>query len=126
MEYTLTTAGLDTTAAAVADEIAAVGVGTGNSAVTKTDTALEAEIHREQRSHSSVSVEPISQTGTIRVAIVVIGGLTVPPETDIYELGLFDTDGALLYRQVSEQPRETGDGQSLQIESELTIAPLVR
>lgn len=126
MEYTLTNAGLDTTAAVVADTIAAVAVGTGTSAVTKTDTALDTEIHREQTSHSTVSVTPISQQGTIRVTIIVVGGLSVPAETDIYELGLFDADGQLLYRQVTDQPRQTGDGQSLQIESELTFAPLVR
>jgi len=126
MEYTITNAGLDSVAAEVVDIVSSVAVGTGDGPVTKTDISLDEEVYRESTSHESVSITPVSQFGTLRVGIVVIGGLSVPPETDIYELGLFDEDGALLYRQVSDEPRQTGEGQSLQIESELTFAPFVR
>jgi len=126
MQYTLTNVGLDEAAASFADRVAEVAVGTGTTAVTKTDTGLQSEVYRSGTDTDAVSVTPVSGSGFLRVSIIIVGGSSVPAETDIFELGLFNTDGELLYRQVTDAPLQTGAGQSLQIDSELEFAPLVR
>ena len=126
MEYTLTNAGLDAAAAAFADSVAAVAVGSGTAAVTKTDTALDSELYRGSTDTDAISVTPVSGGGFLRVSIIVVGGTSVPAETDIFELGLFNERGELLYRQVTETPLQTAAGQSLQIDSELEFAPIMR
>lgn len=123
MDYSLTEAGQDRLASRFVDEAAAVAVGGGNTAVSTTDTSLDSEEYRASVTQKEATVTTTNTTGTVRASIVVVGGVTVPANSDLYELGVFDDNGGLLYRQVSDQPRQTGSGQSLQIESELTVVP---
>lgn len=123
MDYSLTEAGQDRLASRFVDEAAAVAVGGGNTAVSTTDTSLDSEEYRASVTQKEATVTTTNTTGTVRASIVVVGGVTVPANSDLYELGIFDDNGGLLYRQVSDQPRQTGSGQSLQIESELTVVP---
>lgn len=126
MDYALTNAGLNEAADAFANRVIEVAVGTGTTAVTKSDTALQSEVYRAATDTDAVSVTVISGRGALRVSIIIVGGTSVPSETDIFELGLFNDAGELLYRQVTDTPLQTAAGQSLQIDSELEFAPLVR
>lgn len=122
MEYSLTNAGVDAVAELFSARVARVAVGTGTRAVSGGDTALDAKLYEESVETAAATVETVNKAGTVRVSIVVTGGLGVPADADIYELGVLDSDGQLLYRQVSDNPRTVDAGQTLKIESDIRFS----
>lgn len=122
MEYSLTNTGVDTVADAFVTRAASVAVGSGTRAVAGEDDDLAAEEYRASVDAASVIVETVNKAGTVRVAIILTGGSAVPANKDLYELGVFDSDGQLLYRQVSDEPRSVGEGQTMKIETDIRIS----
>lgn len=120
--YSVTTSNLNRLAASFVSDVNSVAVGTGTSTASVDDTALDSQIYEATVAEDVVSVTTTDTDGELSVAIVVVGGTSVPADTDITELGVFDEDDTLLYREVTN-PRSVGSGQSIQIETDLRIEP---
>jgi hypothetical protein len=98
----------------VTDErIYSVAVGTGNAALSPSDTQLDQEEHRSTVDDSIVSIEDTSPAvGELTFKITVSGGTEVPAGTSVTEFAVFardpsinsgnvtDSDDTMLYREL--------------------------
>jgi hypothetical protein len=119
MPETITGTGRNLVAKQVVSEITAIAIGTGTTDPTESDTSLESPEFQADITANSASASVTGETGEFQVSLRVIGGSTVPADTELTELGVFTDDG-LIYREVTD-PRSVGAGQSIQIETELTV-----
>ena len=123
VEYALTNVALDTLAHSLVDKTTAVAVGKSDADVVGGDaSSLGDEVYREDVTSDAASVVKLSDAGSLRASINIIGDIDVSADAEIQELGLFDADDAMLFRQVTE-PRIVGAGQHVQLESDLEIVP---
>jgi len=78
-----------------------VAVGTGTTAVSSSDTSLDTFEYESNDDNGNCTVGPTSSVGEYEFKISVTGGMEVPADTDITEIGI-KTDGAnyFLYREV--------------------------
>jgi hypothetical protein len=79
-----------------------VAVGDGQSSPSPGDTELDNEVYRSNDDSNDCTVEKTSAT-EITARITLSGGLQIPADTDVNELGIFISDGTtLLYREVND------------------------
>lgn len=119
MPETITGTGRDLVAEQVVSEITAIAIGTGTTTPTESDTSLESPEFQAGVTANTASASVTGETGRFQVSLRVVGGSTVPADTELTELGVFTDDG-LIYREVKD-PRSVGAGQSIQIETELQV-----
>ena len=83
-----------------------MAVGTGTGAEDPTATSLQSEVNRWTISDSIVDFVPISGDETIIFAIIELtGGLEIPKDTDITEVGVFTsatTPSTLVWYDVND------------------------
>lgn len=98
-----------------------VGVGTGNTAPSNSDTQLDNEEYRASKSNSNVTVETTSNIGEVRCTISITGGTEVTAGSDIWEFGLFSDGGTLLYREVRDSAVTVESGETSTFEFKITV-----
>lgn len=112
MAGTITNEGVDVIASSLAgvstEHAAAVAVGTGTDSVSRNDTALTSEIHRE-----APTTIVATDAGEREYTIEITGGTEIPAGTEVSEFGLMTSttadSGTLIYREVAT-PITVGDG----------------
>lgn len=91
--------GLDFTKKRVLDEPETAGwemfqvaVGSGSANLSATDTQLDVEEYRANKTDSVVTIEDSTPVGEVLIRITVSGGTEVPAGTTITEFGIFGVD----------------------------------
>ena len=100
-----------------------IAVGTGTKEATESDTSLESQSYEAAFSDIEAdiySVEAGSADGIYRANITVSGDVEVPGGTDITEIGLFDANGNLYYREV-RAVTTVGSGERISFEVEVDL-----
>jgi len=106
-----------------------VAVGSGSANLDGSDTQLDVEEYRADRTNSNVSIEDSSIDGRITIKISISGGTEVAANTAITEFGIFacdinnppedgttDEDDVLLYRELrGGVTLESGDRKTFEI-----------
>lgn len=97
-----------------------VAVGTGTTAPADDDTSLENEVYRAKDGDEDAAVFNNATDPWLVAEIEVTGGLDVPANTEISELGFFAEDNSnnevLVYRGIREPvPVENGQTRTLQM-----------
>lgn len=75
-----------------------MGVGTGSTSPSASDTSLDNQVYRASSSDSSVTIARTQNTGEFEATITVNGGTEVAAGTDITEFGVFTANDVLVYR----------------------------
>lgn len=117
---TVTDNGLELISDELLDVYDEIAVGTGTTDDAAGDTSLESETYRAQVSDSIVEFRETGGTGDYEAAIEVGGGLEVPAETEISEIGLF-ANGTLVVRDVfAAVTVEAGHRREFTIDGDIT------
>lgn len=97
-----------------------IGVGTDDTAPTTTDESLSQEVYRASKDLKNCTITKSSNTGEVDCTITVTAGTNVDSGTTVRELGLFASDGTLLYREV-RSPVEIAGGERVTLNFGVTF-----
>lgn len=103
-----------------APTIDTVLVGTGTTPASVSDTNLDSQIHAGAIPADSSIEANNTVDGAIDISIEITGGIEVPPNTEITELGFETSDGDFIYREVREGTTVAG-GERLSFSVSLRI-----
>jgi len=95
-----------------------IAIGSGTTVPDETDEQLESELYRTSFEEANANIFTVDSPGVYRVTVIVTGGIEIPDGSSVSELGVFDEDEGLIYRETRTEV-VVNDGERIGIESEV-------